>query len=135
MDHWTAPDVLSNWTDGRIKAFVTHRALGYRGQHSRLFLEGEYIPVDAVGPLSESVVAYARLHSDEVCLSVVPRFVTRIHPTPRAPLGRRAWRDTALRLPERWPTRWTNILTGEQTNSAELAEILSAFPVALLAAR
>ncbi len=135
MGRWTAQVVLSNWTDGRIKTFVTHRALGYRGEHPRLFLEGEYIPVEVEGALSESVVVYARRHSGDVCLSVVPRFVTRIHSTPRAPLGRRAWRDTVLLLPEGWPTRWTNILTGEHTNSAELAEILSAFPIALLAAR
>ena len=132
MDRWEAGDLLANWRDGRVKAYLIHRALQYRCDHPELFREGDYVPVEAEGVHRESVIAFARRRDRDVCITVVPRFMTRIFGTERAPLGRRAWKDTALRLPEGFADSWTDAITGEQRHSASLGEILSEFPVALL---
>lgn len=129
MDGWAADDLLENWRDGRVKTFVTYRALRYRRDHPDLFMDGEYIPLEVAGTHSESVIAFGRRRGNDVCITVVPRFMTRIFGKERAPLGRRAWKDTAVRVPE---GGWTNAITGEQGSSGMVGDILASFPVALL---
>ncbi len=133
MDRWVGADLLSNWKDGRVKAFVIHRALQYRCDHPELFIDGEYIPVQVEGDYGESVIAFARRNDARVSITVVPRFMTRISNKERMPLGPRAWKKTALKLPGEWTGPWTNVITGDSVESGSLGEILSAFPVALLA--
>jgi (1->4)-alpha-D-glucan 1-alpha-D-glucosylmutase len=132
MDRWTAAEVLENWKDGRVKAFLIHRALQYRCTHPELFIGGDYLPVEAEGSLRDSVIAFVRRLGGDVCLTVAPRFTTRLGGTDQIPLGRRAWKDTSLRLPEEFAGEWMDAITGERTRSMGLSEILSTFPVALL---
>ncbi|MGZ3418699.1 MAG: malto-oligosyltrehalose synthase [Polyangiales bacterium] len=64
--------------DPRLKMFVTHRALAVRRAAPELFREGEYVPLDIVGPRARNVVTFARLHGSRVAIVVAPRLVAGI---------------------------------------------------------
>src|SRR5262249_13333005 len=58
-DECTA-ELLHNRKDGRIKMFVTTRALSARAEWRRVFEDGEYLPLRTTGVRREHVFAFAR---------------------------------------------------------------------------
>jgi (1->4)-alpha-D-glucan 1-alpha-D-glucosylmutase len=140
-------DLLETWGDGRVKLFVTHRALACRAANPDLFAHGEYVPLDASGPRAENVCAFARrLHGSggikaEVIVAV-PRLTAALAIGDQPfPLGESAWGTTALVLPpESAGTTYRSVLTGEVVESVagragtelHLASVFAAFPVALM---
>jgi (1->4)-alpha-D-glucan 1-alpha-D-glucosylmutase len=133
-------DLLSNSNSGMLKMFVAQRALQFRREQSQLFLKGKYLPLFAQGSHKDSVFAFARQFQRRWALIVVPRFTTRLSTAPTMPLGKDAWCDTVLPLPEGAPREWTNLLTQAQcdcTNEGEVSglavrDIFREIPVALL---
>jgi (1->4)-alpha-D-glucan 1-alpha-D-glucosylmutase len=134
-------ELVENWPDGRIKLYLTHKALEFRKAHAELFARGAYIPLVAKGPKRKHVLAFARRLGNEWALAAVPRFVARIASPPAPPLGRAAWgTSSALLLPSGSPSRWTNTLTGEEFKTAPssgqpalpLHKIFRCCPTALL---
>lgn len=134
-------DLLSHWKDGRIKLFLTDTALDFRRAHAPVFLDGDYLPVNAVGRGQASVCAFARRKDGFWSLCVAPRWTTRLAPPGKPPLGKAVWGDTALPLPAAAPEKWRNVLTGETLRASSAAEggrvlalhfLLRRFPVALL---
>jgi len=135
-----APDELvAGWSDGRIKQHVIARALDLRRRFPALFCEGDYQPLEVVGPESERLVAFARRHEGAAAITVAPRLLApllgdsdRLHVPPAA------WADTALRLPDELPGRaFRDEMTGRvhetsETEPLAVATLLSAFPLALL---
>ncbi len=137
LDEWHQPGsaqhLLADWTDGRVKTFVIHRALQYRAQNPELFIEGDYIPIEATGTYRDHVIAFARKRNGEVCLSIAPRFATRLVGSERPPVGRRVWKDTGLILPAGIHRgKWRNVMTGESVENLMMGSVLATFPVALL---
>jgi (1->4)-alpha-D-glucan 1-alpha-D-glucosylmutase len=137
-----ARDLLARREDGRIKLYLTWRALTCRRDRPGLFTSGEYLPLTADGPQCDHVFAFARRSGDRCAVVAVPRLLTRLVPEmSRMPLGAAVWQDTALALPE-WPARaLTNVFTGERLalsgarpQSLLLARMFAHFPVALLIA-
>ena len=130
--------LLHNWTDGRIKLFLSHRALEFRRGHAELFLKGDYVPLYAKGRMLQNVCAFLRTYKRESLLVAVPRFTTAITATGKFPVGVEIWRKDRLELPAGTPRQWNNILTGELIKSGSgsggvlLRSIFSQFPVALL---
>jgi (1->4)-alpha-D-glucan 1-alpha-D-glucosylmutase len=134
-------ELLAHWHDGRIKFFVADRALDFRKAYPRLFLDGEYIPVEVRGRRRAHICAFARRLERQWCLVLVPRLVTKFTRPGRFPLGNEAWNGTQLILPRVAPKHWLDILT-EETHAAAprprghvlpLGKVLRSFPVALLA--
>jgi (1->4)-alpha-D-glucan 1-alpha-D-glucosylmutase len=133
----SAKDLAEN--DPRVKLFVTHRALGARRASPELFREGEYVPLDIVGPRARNVVAFARMRGQDVAIVVAPRLVAGI-------LGdKNAWKDTFVTLPEEVEARvegrtLTDAFSGlsrrtmhrEGGCALPVAELFGEFPVALL---
>lgn len=135
--------LLKNWQDGRIKLFLTDRALDSRRANPDLYQQGRYIPLQAFGPSEASVCAFARQHQNQWTVTAIPRLTTRLSPTGRWPLGEKTWMDTAIEIPSDAPDTWQNILTGETISaytSADghkalaLSSLLRSFPCALLSA-
>jgi (1->4)-alpha-D-glucan 1-alpha-D-glucosylmutase len=130
--------LLNNWTDGRIKLFLTNRALEFRRSHADLFLEGDYVPVYASRRIFQHVCAFMRTYKGQSVLVAVPRFTTALTRSGEFPLGARAWRKNRLGLPAGTARHWNNIFTGEhietegRTRGILLSRIFSQFPVALL---
>ncbi len=136
----TAEAVLATGQDGRIKLYVTYKALGFRRDHRSLFESGAYRPLTVTGSFSDHVCAFERSHNQSSLLVVVPRFCSGL-PGNGPPLGDTVWLDTKLLLePEAATECYRNIFTGviirptsrEGMPSLALADIFSVFPVALL---
>jgi (1->4)-alpha-D-glucan 1-alpha-D-glucosylmutase len=128
--------------DGRIKLYLTARALNCRRQHPALFTTGEYLPAEPAGAQQEHLFGFVRRNGRQAAAVAVPRLLTALVPAlDQLPFGRDVWQDTMLHLPEVDPSqRWQNVFTGEVVQSCvrsgqtilPLAEILAHFPVALL---
>jgi (1->4)-alpha-D-glucan 1-alpha-D-glucosylmutase len=66
-------DMLEHWEDGRVKLFVTAKALRYRRDHADLFLKGSYEPLEVRGRSTEHFIAFRRSFGAEEAVVVAPR--------------------------------------------------------------
>lgn len=136
-----AGTLLRNWTDGRLKLYVTATVLRYRRAHADLFRDGEYVPLESGGIREAHVCAFARLHGDHAVVAAVPRLVAELCPDVRLPLGSEVWGDTWVTVPSWRPgSGYRNLFTGEALSSQSagdrqtlsLSEVFAQFPVAML---
>ncbi len=116
--------LLRRWFDGRVKMFVTWKALECRGRHAELFRDGSYTPLQA----GEHAVAFLR--GDAIAV-VVPRLMARRVKPGVLPLGEAVWGDAALEL----SGSWRNVFTDEVIEDGSLAKVFATFPVAILERR
>jgi (1->4)-alpha-D-glucan 1-alpha-D-glucosylmutase len=137
-----ARSLVATKEDGRVKLYLTHRALDCRRRRARLFRDGAYVPLESHGARRERVVAFARRLEAETVIAVAPRFLARLR-LPGPPLGAPVWAGTWLALPETWTSRrYRNLLTDEvvEVGTQEgrpglaLEALLRSFPVALIEA-
>ncbi|MDR3568871.1 MAG: malto-oligosyltrehalose synthase [Syntrophobacteraceae bacterium] len=132
-------ELLDGWEDGRIKLYVTYKALNFRRLHRDLFLEGEYIPLTCSGDRENNVVAFLRKKDKSWALAAVPRFTSKLA-APGAPLGEKVWGESFLKIPADAPASWRNVFTGESVETIgerrdpglPLHRIFAHFPVAFL---
>jgi (1->4)-alpha-D-glucan 1-alpha-D-glucosylmutase len=128
--------------DGRIKLFVTSRALTYRRDHADLFQAGAYTPLVAQGRHAECSVAFARSAGDRQVITVVPVLAAGLAKSGEriTPVGA-VWSDTWLEVPGATAGQaFRNLFTGEVVEAEErngkaglaLEQVLAVFPVALL---
>ncbi len=111
--------LLRTWRDGRVKLFVTSRALAARTR----FHDAGYRAIDTGTP---NAVAF---HRGDGALVVVPRLTTQLVKPPRFPLGE-VWGDHALAVGGRWRNVFTDeVVDGE---SLPLRNVFASFPVAIL---
>ena len=121
--------------DGRVKLYVTSRALRFRRARRAVFDEGAYVPLDIRGPHEGHVVAFARTHGEQAAVAVAARFFLSLGAAERAPVGAAAWSGTKLRMEGRG--RYRDALTGETHEAREdgelpLEAVFGHLPVALL---
>lgn len=130
-------DMLASWQDGRIKLYLTCKALNTRRDHGELFQKGEYLPL-AVAGRREHVCAFARRYGDKWALIGVPRFFTRLSEAGIFPIGQQVWQEDHILLPENSPRDWLNVFTGETVSGVKeiaLSRLFDRLPVALLVGR
>ena len=70
--------LLDERVDGRVKLYVLHRALTYRGQHPRLFHQGDYVPLEVSRGRSNHVCAFLRSRDREEIVVAVPRLLASL---------------------------------------------------------
>ena len=144
-----AAELLAARRDGRVKMFVTARALSVRARMSALYEEGDYIPLAVSGPRRESLFAFARRHERAFAITCVPRLLASVIPeTGTTPTGA-VWADTRIELPEgaadphvsgtsclSYRDEFTGVTIGAHAVEGRLtlpaSAVLGAFPVALL---
>ena len=127
--------LLQHSHDGRIKLWVTARALNFRRDHKELFQSGGYTALHVRRGREEHVVAFARRLGEQAAITVVPRFTyTLMKGKEEPPLGP-VWGDSELVLPPDLAGRSIhNIFTGERFDpgaSILCREIFARFPVAV----
>ncbi len=137
-----ARELTLNKEDGRVKLFVTSRALAFRKTRREIFEKGAYLPIEVDGERSRNVCAFARRFNGEVAITVAPRFLTKLIANGTdLPFGREVWKDTALLIPFAGSnSRYVNQFTGEVLTTTShgsvlnfpLGEVFKSFPVALL---
>ena len=136
-------ELIDKWEDGYIKLYVTSKALAFRRENQKLFMEGVYIPLTGNGELADHFCGFARRQNDKTVLIIVPRLLTAVlNFSPEAPLGEKVWGNAGIVLPDDVPgDTFKNILTGEKVEVSlrsekrelALAEVFSSFPVGMLA--
>jgi (1->4)-alpha-D-glucan 1-alpha-D-glucosylmutase len=129
-----ARNLLAAWPDGRIKLYVTWIGLQLRRQNPGLFLHGEYIPLNAIGPLADHVIAFARRYEDRWVIFAATRFFRMLSAPDRLPVGT-MWNDTLLDLPTDCPANWQNILTNEPAEGKSLESFFGTLPFGIYVAR
>ncbi|MGH9715519.1 MAG: malto-oligosyltrehalose synthase [Candidatus Acidiferrales bacterium] len=132
--------LMANWPDGRIKLYLTWKALHFRRDHRELFELGEYLPLDAAGKQKESLFAFARRRDNsEWVVAVAPRMLSRVTDQGEAPLGREIWGAASIQLPTGAPSHWRDVITGQELRTGKhsgrpvlrAADLFCRFPVAL----
>lgn len=144
--------------DGRIKLFLTNRALAARRKNVEVFQKGVYAPLEVGGRFKDHIVAYMRkMDTPQIqmytahkhaprnkakssneglqAITVVPRFVTSLVSEDRYPVSREIWDDTYIILPGYGPSVWRNVITSEVIKSEGnllIGDVLKHFPGALL---
>jgi (1->4)-alpha-D-glucan 1-alpha-D-glucosylmutase len=135
-------DLLLNWPDGRVKLYVTSRALRLRRSYKELFLLGDYQPIEGVGPWNDFVAGFARSFFNQHIVALVPRRVATLGGNKLSNLRHNSqmWSGGKIALPADLDgCIFRNIFTGAvlSVSSAEqramdLADVFKDFPVALL---
>ena len=74
----TPEELLGNWTDGRIKLFLTHRLLVFRREHAELFRSGTYLPLGLAGEFADCCIAFAREFEGQRIVVLAPRLSSRV---------------------------------------------------------
>lgn len=122
-------ELFAQWPDGRIKLFLTNRALQFRKAHVDLFARGDYLPITARGTLADCCVAFARRFEDQFTVTIAPRLSSRVG---FPPLGEK-WQDTMVDLPF---DRGRDIFTGReiraQDRQLQVRDVLTVLPFACL---
>jgi malto-oligosyltrehalose synthase len=131
-----AQDLLSDWSDGRLKLHLTRSLLHLRRDHAELFGRGEYFALKASGPAAGHVIGLARRRGRRWVIALVPRQVIGLVGAGRFPIGARPWGTTTLRLPESAPSTFTDVVTGASVTARRgrlaVADCLSVLPVSVL---
>ena len=102
--------------DGRIKLYLTWKALNFRKTNRDLFLSGEYVPLEPEGPLADNICAFMKKNGKSF-LCAVPRFFTGLAGEGRIPAGETVWGETRVILPE--GKNFINIFTGETAKAVQ----------------
>jgi (1->4)-alpha-D-glucan 1-alpha-D-glucosylmutase len=135
-----AAELLAGKADGRIKLYLTDRALACRAEIPDLFRDGDYRPLAATGARRDHVVAFARRLGAREIVVAVPRLVAGLVRGEDAPIGEVVWGGEALVLPAadagaRFRDRFTGDTVTAKTISdgaaLALADVFAAFPAAL----
>jgi len=129
----TPEELLQNWPDGRIKMFLTQRALQFRNEQVDLFQRGNYLPMHATGAFADCSISFVRQLDRDWAIVIVPRLSSRIG---FPPIGER-WKDTVIEVPEnllleRGREIFTDRELSIQNRQIRVAEALSGLPFAMV---
>jgi (1->4)-alpha-D-glucan 1-alpha-D-glucosylmutase len=126
-------ELLQNWSDGRVKAFLTQRMLRFRNANTDLFRYGSYLPIKTGGAFAESCLGFARTRGEEWIIVIAPRLSARVG---FPPVGDR-WQDTFVDLPQNISLEnareiFTNREIQAQDRRLQIGDALSILPFAVL---
>ena len=106
-----ATELLEHRTDGRVKMFVTTRALAARREWRDIYEGGDYVPLQIAGGRRDCLFAFARVAAGSgtprasgslVTITCVPRLIgSLISDAATPPLGHLVWGDTQDRAASR----------------------------------
>jgi (1->4)-alpha-D-glucan 1-alpha-D-glucosylmutase len=128
--------LTENMHDGRIKLYITWKALNLRKERPDVFQHGEYLPLKVTGQHEKHLLAFARRYQDQTVIVVVPRLCTRLlKDVPGLPLGVEIWEDTKIELTsggQEFRNLFTNDLVSSDHDALLAAEVFRDFPAGLL---
>jgi (1->4)-alpha-D-glucan 1-alpha-D-glucosylmutase len=131
-------ELLRQWPDGRVKMWVTARALEFRNANLPLFNSGKYAPIRTTGDVERHVLGFVRMGEGKVAITAVTRLgLTLAGGEGETPLGE-AWGGNEVILPpETTNQQLRNVMTGEtlrvsREHTLPVAQLFRQFPVALL---
>ncbi|MFZ0321513.1 MAG: malto-oligosyltrehalose synthase [Candidatus Sulfotelmatobacter sp.] len=137
----SSPELLRVPEDGRLKLYVTWKALCLRKEYPDIFQHGEYVPLSVQGAKAAHVVAFLRKGESASVLVVAPRLLGGLlGELALPPTGPAVWQDTRILLPTcRCSRTYRNVYTGaalepsagDSVQTVNVSDVLAEFPVAL----
>ncbi|HNI38394.1 MAG TPA: malto-oligosyltrehalose synthase, partial [Pseudomonadales bacterium] len=135
-----AVELLNHATDGRLKLYLTYRALHFRRTHRAIFEQGRYLSLSAVGTRALQAISFARCIQQQTIIVVATRFLANLPIDISLPVGNAVWQDTVLLLPEEIAGCYRDVFTGQKicvqkqadTYVLPLAKVCTYLPIALL---
>lgn len=130
-------ELAADWRSGAVKQALVRRVLAWRRRHAALFAHGRYLPLQVDGPAEAHAFAFARLHGDEVAITVVGRRLAGLIEEGTLHVARDTWAGSSLILPDEIAGRaYRDIIGGAELapdgHKVALATALARLPVALL---
>lgn len=128
-------DFKQNYTNGKIKLFLTQKALQVRKEYLEVFQDGDYLPLEVSEEKSSNLIAFARHQGEQVIITVATRHFTSLVSPPLFPLGKEVWGNSYLSIPSKWGKVWEDTLTNrtiEGENKLLIRDIFTSLPLALL---
>lgn len=131
------PELFNLKEDGRLKFFLTYKALHARKQNGDFFSLGDYIPLEVDGTFKNNIIAFARRHAGKSAIVIVPRFLSQVVSGDQLPLSGEVWGTTQVILPADadMPSKFGDAITGvaiESNGRISVGDALRYFPVSLL---
>ncbi len=139
--------LLESWTDGTIKMLVTVAGLRLRASQPRLFLDGDYVPLETESTVPARAVAFARTLAagdgspGRVAIVVAPHLAAHVidaqHPVPVGDV----WKTSRVHLPVPLAgLAYRDVFTGAEIKPVRsganawlfIGQTLATLPVALL---
>jgi (1->4)-alpha-D-glucan 1-alpha-D-glucosylmutase len=94
--------LLTDWHNGHIKQQLIARTLRRRAEQVALFARGTYQPLPVLGEQADRVLAFARIHADDLAIVIVPRLASELLGDAPSPLiEAQKWGDTRVVLPSK----------------------------------
>jgi (1->4)-alpha-D-glucan 1-alpha-D-glucosylmutase len=137
--------LFDDWPSGRIKLLLIARALRARNDAIEVFQSGDYVPLIPNGEQARHIVAFSREHQERRIVVVAPRLTVGLarlngQPLGTPPLGEMSWPEVTLPLPNGYPARWRNVISGEYLKTSDRGgtqvlvpgELFRTIPLALL---
>lgn len=130
--------LLENWRDGRIKQWLIAEVLNWRREHSAVFQQGHYQPLETSGDQAGKLCAFAREYNGQAIIVVVPLRVAPLLGDASQPLvPAESWGNTRVVLPPHMQDRvLENLLSAEAVPLREgriaASELLAHFPVGVI---
>jgi (1->4)-alpha-D-glucan 1-alpha-D-glucosylmutase len=93
--------LLEDWYSGGVKQRIVKSYLHVRREMPQLFLDGDYVPLKAVGDQADHIVAFYRKFHEQYAVVAVPRLpfdMLKSFSRPLLPLPE--WEDTFLQIPD-----------------------------------
>lgn len=131
-------ELLRHWPDGRIKMWVTSRALRYRHSNIELFQAGRYVPVHGAVQNERHLLGFARIGDGTLAITIVPRFPFTLAGGEVQSITGDTWGNADVMLPAEAANKTLrNALTGERLRvsrgrTLRAADVFQKLPVALL---
>jgi len=134
------------YTDPRLKLLVTRTLLQLRRRLAHLWTTGEYVSLEAVGPLAEHLVALAWRNSEShqiELIAAIPRFLHKLMQQAEAEdrgwcFAPRLWNGTTVQIPAESSGVLQSVFTTRRyaRNDAALdvGPLIQDFPLVVLAA-
>jgi (1->4)-alpha-D-glucan 1-alpha-D-glucosylmutase len=137
MHRCSGEELAKTWTDGRIKQFIIARVLAVRKNVPSVFSNGDYLPLEILGPMAEHIVAFARSWHGSCAITVICKSIARFLPKDHSlvvPVSH--WTDTRICIPSSLQGQFSDVFKLDRVVSArqqiEAKELFTDFPVALL---
>jgi (1->4)-alpha-D-glucan 1-alpha-D-glucosylmutase len=136
----TAHELLDRRDDGRIKMHLLWRGLTHRRERPELFANGDYVPLEVVGPHHAHVVAFARVRNGQTTIAAFPRLLHQVIESNETPCRPDVWRGTNVVLDKLPAKAFRHVFTDATTAATtfdgrpalEVDALFRDFPVALL---
>lgn len=140
METLSPSDVITElWekrSSGEIKLFVLKLLTQLRQQQPDLWSEGEYIPLPVTGRFKNQILCFARKKGNKNAIVAIPLHTASLSQLSEKDFRQFDWKDTAVRLPNDFPTEWLSLFSEQTYKGQKLfaKNLFASWPFSILEA-